>query len=127
MSTRPDSRAASITPSASCSERASGFSTKQCFPAASTRVASSACVGTGVATTIASSASSASRSSSSVVVRADGNAAPQRSSASPDASQSQRELGVGQSVEVAGEVRAPVAEADHPDGRHRRTRFGASK
>ena len=38
------------------------------------------------------------------------------------------QLGARQLVEVAGEVRAPVAEADHadPDGwRHRRTRFGA--
>ena len=37
-----------------------------------------------------------------------------------------RQLGAGQPVEVAGEVRAPVAEADDPDARHRRTRFGAS-
>ena len=77
------------TASASCSLRASGFSTKQCFPAESTRVARSAWVGTGVAITIASSASSFSRSSNEEVVRADGNAAPQRASASSEASHSQ--------------------------------------
>src|SRR5215211_235911 len=37
-----------------------------------------------------------------------------------------RELGTREPVEVPGEVRPPVAEAGDPDGRHRRTRFGAS-
>ena len=82
-------REASTTASASSAERPIGFSTKQCLPPASTRVASSAWVGTGVATTTASSESSESRSSSEVVVRAEGKAAPQRSSASSEASQSQ--------------------------------------
>ena len=55
ISTRPASRAAATTCSASATDWASGFSTKQCLPAASTRVASAACVGTWVATTTASS------------------------------------------------------------------------
>ena len=36
------------------------------------------------------------------------------------------QLRVGKPVEIAGEVRSPVAEADHPDARHSRTRFDAS-
>ena len=44
-----------------------------------------------------------------------GTAAPTRSRASSDAVADPAQLGAGQAVEVAGEVRAPVAEADDPD------------
>ena len=46
------STAAATARSASADETANGFSTKQCLPASSTRTASSAWVGTGVASTI---------------------------------------------------------------------------
>ena len=58
MSTRPRSSASATSSSASSAASAIGFSTKTCFPAASARRASSTCVGTGVATTTASTASS---------------------------------------------------------------------
>ena len=68
ISTSPWSEAASIMASACSDECASGFSTKTCFPAASTRMAMSWWVETGVAIAIASSVSSASLSSRSTVV-----------------------------------------------------------
>ena len=112
ISTRPASRAAATTRSASAADCASGFSTKQCLPAASTRSASSACVGTGVATTTASSASvgqqlvQVGRRARIGEGRRRRARAPRRAVAEPG------ELGAGQAVEVARQVRAPVAEPD---------------
>src|SRR5918992_6387053 len=88
ISTRPLSRAAATTRSASSTDCASGFSTKQCFPARRTRSARAACVGTGVASATASRSASSSRSSSAVAVLAPGWAAAWRSSRSGEASQS---------------------------------------
>ncbi len=78
-------------------------------------MASSACVGTGVASTTASSSSSSSRSSSSPVVRAAGNARSSCARACLGGVAQPRELAAGDRGEVAREVRAPVAEADDAD------------
>ena len=51
---RSGARAAATAASASATDCAIGFSTKQCLPASSTRCASAACVGTGVASATAS-------------------------------------------------------------------------
>ena len=107
--------------SPSATDCASGFSTKQCLPAASTRSASSACVGTGVATTTASRPGSASRSSSvGGRARAGERRAPS-ARARPRSRRRAKQLGVGQPVEVAGEVGAPVAEADDAHADRRRS------
>jgi hypothetical protein len=87
ISVLPERSAAATARSASSTDCASGFSTKQCLPASSTRSASAPWVGTGVASTTASSASSASRSSRSAVKRVPGKLGAQRSRAASEASQ----------------------------------------
>ena len=119
MSTLPERRWASTARSASATDWASGFSTKQCLPASRTRTASSAWLGTGVASTTASSSGSASRSSRSPVKRASRNWRANRSRTSARPSQHQRSSRRRQRVEVAREVRAPVAQADDADGQRR--------
>ena len=113
--TRSASAAAATTRSASATVWASGFSTKQCLPAASTRSAIAACVGTGVATATASRSGSASSSSRSAVWRASGNAWPWRSRALVVGVAEPGQLDARQAVEVAGQVGAPVAQPDDPD------------
>ena len=111
ISSRPAASAAATARSADSTSWASGFSTKQCLPASSTRTASSAWVGTGVARTTASSSGSPSRSSRSPVRLRGRDPAPTRSSASGSASHSHATSQSAMRGEVAGEVRAPVAEA----------------
>ena len=95
--------------------RAASRRSSACRPRARARRAS-ACVGTGVASTTASSSGSASRSSRSAVKRACGMRAGAGARAIVLApSQHQRSSAPGSAVEVAREVRAPVAEADDAD------------
>ena len=76
----------------------------------------SACVGTGVASTTASSSGSASSSSSvGGEARAERSAAPRARRPPASASQHQRRLAPVERGEVARQVRAPVAEPDHAD------------
>ncbi len=113
MSVNPRRSASATSSSISACRIAGGFSTKTCLPASSARSASSWCVGTGVAITTASSESSASSSSNDSVTRACGKRRANCSRSSGDESQSHRQL--GELVEVADEVLAPVAEADLAD------------
>ena len=87
---QPLARSAAATArSASATVVASGFSTKQCLPASSTRSASAAWVGTGVASTTASSVVVGEHLVEVAGVRAPGCCAPTRASASARASHSQ--------------------------------------
>ena len=84
------------------------------FPAFSTRTASSACVGTGVASTIASKLSSSSRSSKTPLSCRGGSTPPGRGP--PRRRRSTRNsLVPGRAFEVAGQVGTPVAQADDAD------------
>ena len=100
MSVRSLRRAAATTSSASATDCASGFSTNTCLPASRQRHASVAWVGTGVASTTASSSESASRSSNDVVVRADGKACRTRASCSSEPSQIQVSSASGSALKL---------------------------
>ena len=91
---------------------ASGFSTKQCLPASSTRSASARVGrdGRGEDDRV-ELGSSASRSSRSAVKRALGNAARAALARASACVAAPGQLAAGHGGEVAGEVRAPVAEA----------------
>ena len=114
-SARARSRSAAATArSASATDWASGFSTKQCLPASSTRSASAAWVGTGVASTTASSVWVGEQ-----VVEVGGEARARERARAALARGLGRvaapgELAARQRGEVAREVRAPVAEAGDP-------------
>ena len=132
---RPSARvrrraAAATTCSASATDWASGFSTKQCLPASQHPLARAPRgVGTGVASDDRVELVVGQQLVERRRWRARSRERPRPSArrASSDSSQSQAQLGVRQPVEVAREVRAPVAEADDArPGRgssaHRRTR-----
>ena len=94
---------------------ASGFSTKQCLPASNTRVASSACVGTGVATTTASR-----RWVGQQVLDFCGETRARELRLEPlpslrSAVAAPSELAARDSGEIAGEIRAPVPEPNYAD------------
>ena len=103
-----------------------GFSTKQCLPASSTRRASAAWLGTGVASATASTVSSASTSSRSPVKRTRGEpASATRARCSSEASQHHASSAPRRRAYVARDVRTPVAQTGDSDpqgafGRHRR-------
>ena len=109
ISTRPRSSASSQSSSISAPRIAGGFSTKTCLPASSARRASSWWVGTGVATTTASTESSASRSSKFDVKRAEYVARQLGAAFGVDVA---KPYEVGELVEVAREVLSPLADPD---------------
>ena len=120
--------AASTARSASATDWASGFSTKQCLPASSTRDGQRRRGWAPAWRARPRRASGrSSRSSSSPVKRVPAERGAQPRARRPRrASQHHAQLAAGQRVEVAGEVRAPVAEADDADAtaparRHSRT------
>ena len=88
--------------SASAAVVASGFSTKQCLPASATRTASSAWVGTGVASTTASSSGSSSSSSQLARGARAGKRCAARARACSEGSHSQRSSQPG----IAAKLRA---------------------
>ena len=90
-----------------------------------TATASSAWVGTGVASTTASSSGSPSSSASSPSCARPGRPAPSRSRARLGGVAQPAQLAAGDRGEVAGEVRAPVAEPDDADPHRPRRRSRA--